>query len=179
MDRLEEKLIRAASVALEGGWRITADPQGVPRHDCPDYVRSARQSIRRCPGFAPALIARAKSPGKPRIGGDQIAGRPGALSGNSGEPIEKGEIMLGGVDGIAGIGRSRPPQPGSYRRFRASCELRKVGKSALGSSDSFDVLSLTASTNSLIVVPILRGARSCCGLRRRIASSQPFALSCM
>ena len=45
--------------------------------------------------------------------------------------------MLGVVDGIAGLGRSRPPQPGSYRRFRASCELRKVGKPALSSLDGF------------------------------------------
>ena len=74
LDRPEEKLIRAASVALEGGWRIAADPKCMLRHDRPDHFRPARQSIRRRKGFAPALKAGPKRPGEPGIGGDQVAG---------------------------------------------------------------------------------------------------------
>ena len=54
--------------------------------------------------------------------------------------------------------------------------LCAYASSVLGRSDVF---SLIASTNSLIVVPILRAASSCSGLRRRIVSLQPFALSCV
>ena len=135
MDCLEEKLIGAASVALQGSWRIASDPQRVPRHDRPDHVRSARQSIGRCPGSAPALIAGTKRPGEPGIGGDQVAGCPGALSGKSDESIEDGEIMLGVVNGLGGIRRCGPAEPGSGCGFRSSCKLGKVGEPALSGPD--------------------------------------------
>ena len=98
-------------------------------------VRPTDQPIGRCPGSAPALVAGPQRSGEIGIGGDQIAGRPGALLRKRGEPIENGEIVLGVVDGIGGIRRCRPAEPGSGCRFRPSRKLGKVGKPALGGPD--------------------------------------------
>ena len=64
MDRLEEKSIGAASVVLEGGWRIAPDPQRVSRHDRPDDVRSARSAHRLMSRICPSAGSGFEAPGR-------------------------------------------------------------------------------------------------------------------
>jgi hypothetical protein len=65
-----------------------------------------------------------------------------------------------------------PPRP-----LMSLAILRSARAYAASVFERIGVFSLTASTNSRIVVATLRGATSCSGLRRRIVSFQPFALS--
>jgi hypothetical protein len=79
-------------------------------------------------------------------------GCPSACLRHRREVIEDGEIVLGVVDGIDGIGRRRPTEPGCSYRCGSAGKLSKIGEPALGGPHNFQRVERRHARPSLLQI---------------------------